>query len=215
MEAGLRGLRSSRRIPVIQYNDEDEVKLPKPRERSVAVEEEQPKKETSKQNLSSLMFDFDIKQDNLSDAEFESVKRLYDALKDPKRSKARSIPELMKDIGLTEEEKNLIVSEMRSMPKDETLHVDTTHQGEYDRLEELMRDDSSIMSTLAAWTKEVEKAILGFSHLRNKYGEDALQKQKLRLVIVGGYDPRLSENVDYFRELNELAMVILVSFSEA
>ncbi|KAK8815062.1 hypothetical protein WA556_007098 [Blastocystis sp. ATCC 50177/Nand II] len=54
--------------------------------------------------------------------------------------------------------------------------------------------------------KEVEKAILGFSHLRNKYGEDALQKQKLRLVIVGGYDPRLSENVDYFRELNELAM---------
>lgn len=134
MEAGLRGLRSSRRIPVIQYNDEDEVKLPKPRERSVAVEEEQPKKETSKQNLSSLMFDFDIKQDNLSDAEFESVKRLYDALKDPKRSKARSIPELMKDIGLTEEEKNLIVSEMRSMPKDETLHVDTTHQGEYDRV---------------------------------------------------------------------------------
>lgn len=56
--------------------------------------------------------------------------------------------------------------------------------------------------------KEVEKAILGFSHLRNKYGEDALQKQKLRLVIVGGYDPRLSENVDYFRELNELAIVI-------
>ena len=62
--------------------------------------------------------------------------------------------------------------------------------------------------------KEVEKAILGFSHLRNKYGEDALQKQKLRLVIVGGYDPRLSENVDYFRELNELAMVILVAFNK-
>lgn len=188
MEAGLRGLRSSRRIPVIQYNDEDEVKLPKPRERSVAVKEEQPKKETSKQNLSSLMFDFDIKQDNLSDAEFESVKRLYDALKDPKRSKARSIPELMKDIGLTEEEKNLIVSEMRSMPKDETLHVDTTHQGEYDRLEELMRDDSSIMSTLAAWTKEVEKAIGKSIADPSKLTEEDFKKvppvpQKLQEVV--------------------------------
>lgn len=188
MEAGLRGLRSSRRIPVIQYNDEDEVKLPKPRERSVAVEEEQPKKETSKQILSSLMFDFDIKQDNLSDAEFESVKRLYDALKDPKRSKARSIPELMKDIGLTEEEKNLIVSEMRSMPKDETLHVDTTHQGEYDRLEELMRDDSSIMSTLAAWTKEVEKAIGKSIADPSKLTEEDFKKvppvpQKLQEVV--------------------------------
>ena len=188
MEAGLRGLRSSRRIPVIQYNDEDEVKLPKPRERSVAVEEEQPNKETSKQNLSSLMFDFDIKQDNLSDAEFESVKRLYDALKDPKRSKARSIPELMKDIGLTEEEKNLIVSEMRSMPKDETLHVDTTHQGEYDRLEELMRDDSSIMSTLAAWTKEVEKAIGKSIADPSKLTEEDFKKvppvpQKLQEVV--------------------------------
>lgn len=188
MEAGLRGLRSSRRIPVIQYNDEDEVKLPKPRERSVAVEEEQPKKETSKQNFSSLMFDFDIKQDNLSDAEFESVKRLYDALKDPKRSKARSIPELMKDIGLTEEEKNLIVSEMRSMPKDETLHVDTTHQGEYDRLEELMRDDSSIMSTLATWTKEVEKAIGKSIADPSKLTEEDFKKvppvpQKLQEVV--------------------------------
>ena len=188
MEAGLRGLRSSRRIPVIQYNYEDEVKLPKPRERSVAVEEEQPKKETSKQNLSSLMFDFDINQDNLSDAEFESVKRLYDALKDPKRSKARSIPELMKDIGLTEEEKNLIVSEMRSMPKDETLHVDTTHQGEYDRLEELMRDDSSIMSTLAAWTKEVEKAIGKSIADPSKLTEEDFKKvppvpQKLQEVV--------------------------------
>ena len=181
-------MRSSRRIPVIQYNDEDEVKLPKPRERSVAVEEEQPKKETSKQNLSSLMFDFDIKQDNLSDTEFESVKRLYDALKDPKRSKARSIPELMKDIGLTEEEKNLIVSEMRSMPKDETLHVDTTHQGEYDRLEELMRDDSSIMSTLAAWTKEVEKAIGKSIADPSKLTEEDFKKvppvpQKLQEVV--------------------------------
>ena len=188
MDAGLRGLRSSRRIPVIQYNDEDEVKLPKPRERSVAVEEEQPKKETSKQNLSSLMFDFDIKQDNLSDAEFESVKRLYDALKDPKRSKARSIPELMKDICLKEEEKNLIVSEMRSMPKDETLHVDTTHQGEYDRLEELMRDDSSIMSTLAAWTKEVEKAIGKSIADPSKLTEEDFKKvppvpQKLQEVV--------------------------------
>lgn len=181
-------MRSSRRIPVIQYNGEDEVKLPKPRERSVAVEEEQPKKETSKQNLSSLMFDFDIKQDNLSDAEFESVKRLYDALKDPKRSKARSIPELMKDIGLTEEEKNLIVSEMRSMPKDETLHVDTTHQGEYDRLEELMRDDSSIMSTLATWTKEVEKAIGKSIADPSKLTEEDFKKvppvpQKLQEVV--------------------------------
>ena len=188
MEAGLRGLRSSRRIPVIQYNDEDEVKLPKPRERSVAVEEEQPKKETSKQNLSSLMFDFDIKQDNLSDAEFESVKRLYDALKDPKRSKARSIPELMKDIGLTEEEKNLIVSEMRSMPKDETLHVDTTHQGEYDRVEELMRDDAIIMSTLATWTKEVEKAIGKSIADPSKLTEEDFKKvppvpQKLQEVV--------------------------------
>ena len=181
-------MRSSRRIPVIQYNDEDEVRPPKPRERSVAVEEEQPKKEASKQNLSSLMFDFDIKQDNLSDAEFESVKRLYDALKDPKRSKARSIPELMKDIGLTEEEKNLIVSEMRSMPKDETLHVDTTHQGEYDRLEELMRDDSSIMSTLAAWTKEVEKAIGKSIADPSKLTEEDFKKvppvpQKLQEVV--------------------------------
>ena len=55
--------------------------------------------------------------------------------------------------------------------------------------------------------KEVEKAILGFSQLRNKYGQDVYEKEKLRLVIVGGYDPRLSENVSYYEELNELALV--------
>ena len=94
----------------------------------------------------------------------------------------------MKDIGLTEEEKNLIVSEMRSMPKDETLHVDTTHQGEYDRLEELMRDDSSIMSTLAAWTKEVEKAIGKSIADPSKLTEEDFKKvppvpQKLQEVV--------------------------------
>ena len=55
--------------------------------------------------------------------------------------------------------------------------------------------------------KEVEKAILGFSQLRNKYGQDVYEEEKLRLVIVGGYDPRLSENVSYYEELNELALV--------
>ena len=55
--------------------------------------------------------------------------------------------------------------------------------------------------------KGVEKAILGFAMLRLKYGENVYTKNKLRLVIVGGYDPRLSENVEYFEELNMIAMV--------
>ena len=55
--------------------------------------------------------------------------------------------------------------------------------------------------------KEVEKAILGFSRLRAKYGESIYEKEHLRLVIVGGYDPRLVENVEYADELNALAVV--------
>lgn len=55
--------------------------------------------------------------------------------------------------------------------------------------------------------KEVEKAILGFSRLRVKYGESVYEKERLRLVIVGGYDPRLTENVEYAEELAALAMV--------
>lgn len=57
--------------------------------------------------------------------------------------------------------------------------------------------------------KGVEKAILGFAMLRVKYGESVYQKNKLRLVIVGGYDPRIPENVEYFEELNLIAMVII------
>ena len=55
--------------------------------------------------------------------------------------------------------------------------------------------------------KEVEKAILGFSRLRANYGESIYEKERLRLVIVGGYDPRLTENVEYAEELLSLAMV--------
>ena len=60
--------------------------------------------------------------------------------------------------------------------------------------------------------KGVEKAILGFAKLRIHFGNDVYEKQKLRLVIAGGYDPRLTENVEYFNELNELAIVALQSF---
>lgn len=190
MKAGLRELRASRRIPIVQYKDENNTSIPKPRERTVTVEEEQPKKEkvAPKDNISSLMFDFNIKQDNLSDTEFESVKHLYEELKDPKRTNVRSIPTLMKDIGLTEEEKNLIVSEMRSMPQDQPLHVDTTHREEYQRLEDLLRDDASIMPTLDAWTKDVEKAIGKSISDPSKLTEEDFKKvppapQKLQDVI--------------------------------
>ena len=60
--------------------------------------------------------------------------------------------------------------------------------------------------------KGVEKAILGFAKLRIHFGNDVYEKQKLRLVIAGGYDPRLTENVDYFNELNELAIVVVRPF---
>ena len=63
--------------------------------------------------------------------------------------------------------------------------------------------------------KEVEKAILGFSRLRAKYGESIYDKERLRLVIVGGYDPRLNENVEYAEELLSLAIVFLNMFSNA
>lgn len=53
----------------------------------------------------------------------------------------------------------------------------------------------------------MEKAILGFARLRVKYGESIFQKERLRLVIVGGYDPRLRENVEYAEELLALAVV--------
>ena len=55
--------------------------------------------------------------------------------------------------------------------------------------------------------KDVEKAILGFSKLRAKLGPNVYEKKKLRLVICGGYDPRLSENVEYYNELIDLAIV--------
>ena len=58
--------------------------------------------------------------------------------------------------------------------------------------------------------KEVEKAILGFARLRIKYGESIFEKERLRLVIVGGYDPRLTENVEYAEELFVLATVAFV-----
>ena len=58
--------------------------------------------------------------------------------------------------------------------------------------------------------KGVEKAILGFAMLRSKLGENVYVKEKLRLVIVGGYDPRLTENVEYFEELNALAIVGMI-----
>ena len=59
--------------------------------------------------------------------------------------------------------------------------------------------------------KGIEKAILGFARLRSKLGENVYEREKLRLVIVGGYDPRLTENVEYYDELNNLAMVCIHS----
>lgn len=55
--------------------------------------------------------------------------------------------------------------------------------------------------------KGVETAILGFSKLRNRFGPNVYEKLSLRLVICGGYDPRLPENVQYFDELTYLAFV--------
>lgn len=55
--------------------------------------------------------------------------------------------------------------------------------------------------------KSVETAILGFSKLRNRFGPHVFEKHNLRLVICGGYDPRLPENVQYYDELAYLAFV--------
>lgn len=159
MEAGLRDLRSSRRVPMpqsVEFHSEEESM---PNKQEVPEKEEAPKPEEAAPPKPSLMFDFKINQDNLSDAEFEQVKRLREAMSDPKRARSTNITSLMNDIGLTEEEKRIMVKEMQSIPKDKPVHVDNTYQEEFRRLEQVMRDDDGVFPLMEKWTKDVEKAL--------------------------------------------------------
>ena len=53
----------------------------------------------------------------------------------------------------------------------------------------------------------MELAIRAFHHLlrQNRQLENSPEESTCRLVIAGGYDDRLAENVEYHAELQELA----------
>lgn len=51
--------------------------------------------------------------------------------------------------------------------------------------------------------KNLDLAIKAFKHLIQKL--DSNDKKRVHLIIAGGYDDRVEENVDYFEEVNQLA----------
>mgnify|MGYP004727795149 FL=1 len=81
-------------------------------------------------------------------------------LSDPKATKIRDVNSLMKEIGLTKEEQQLIESEMRDWEKSPQT-VKATHDDYViiERLERLIKEDPSLNDTYDAWWKSVEAAI--------------------------------------------------------
>jgi len=56
--------------------------------------------------------------------------------------------------------------------------------------------------------KNIALAMHALSSLRNKLGKESFEREKIRLVVAGGYDPRVAENVEYHKELATLAKTL-------
>lgn len=161
----LREIRDYRRKPLSHRIQKCEEK-PSPIEEAVsktkqqAAQQKTEKPEEKKQPKDSLLYDTSIAKDNLTDEQYNYIQNLQKVLSDPKATKIRDVNSLMKEIGLTKEEQQLIESEMRDWEKSPQT-VKATHDDYViiERLERLIKEDPSLNDTYDAWWKSVEAAI--------------------------------------------------------
>ena len=108
----------------------------------------------------SLLYDIQINKEDFTDEQYDYIKTLQKALSDPKSMKFRDVDSLVKAIGLTPEERQLMESEVRTMEKaPQTAKGSKENYVMVERLERLMKEDPSLVSVYDAWWKSVEQAV--------------------------------------------------------
>lgn len=166
IDNGLREMRDFRRKPLSHRIEPCEEKA-SPREKPTSQKEVKPatqqqakKPEQKKSSEKLLLYDTPIDRGNLTDEQYDYIQNLRKALSDPKAIKHRDVNALIKEIGLTKEEQQLIESEMRTLEKSPPT-VEGSHDDYVviERLERLIRDDPTLGDTYDAWWKSVEQAV--------------------------------------------------------
>ncbi|KAK8815422.1 hypothetical protein WA158_003634 [Blastocystis sp. Blastoise] len=74
-------------------------------------------------------------------------------------------------------------------------------------IQSLLSDSRGYFVSLNRYERKkcVERCIYALKIYRDKVGIDLFNQQNIHLVIMGGYDTRVKENVDYYCELEQLA----------
>ena len=154
---GLREIRELRRKPLVKTvieKVEREEKKPEVQKPEVDTNSspEQPK--------SSLLYDFEIDRSGMSDSDYAMAKKLQSIFKDPKYKGPKDKDSLLQEIGLTSSDMDLINSEMKKLEQTNTIVKASEHDyAQMERLERLLREDSSIFDTYNKWLESVEKAL--------------------------------------------------------
>lgn len=116
-----------------------------------------PSKPTRKR--ASLLYDFPLTHEGFTDAEFESIQRLHDAVADPANLKSKSPQDLFKSMGLTASDRRFIESELRDIESKPLPSVQNVDTAPFERLEKIMLEDEGIYDSFEQWMKEVEKVV--------------------------------------------------------
>ena len=154
---GLQEMRELRRKPLVKTvieKVEREEKKP---------EEKKPEIDTSsspEQPRNSLLYDFKIDRSGMSDSDYAMAKKLQSIFKDPKYKAPKDKDSLLKEMGLTSSDMDLINSEMKKIDQTKTTAKASAHDyAQLEKLERLLREDTSIFDTYNKWLESVEKAL--------------------------------------------------------
>lgn len=198
IDNGLRDMRDFRRRPLPHRIQQYETKLT-PLEEAVsrkkeeqAIQQAKEKPEKKKPSKDSLLYDTPVDKANLTDKQYAYIQNLRSALSDPKVTKIRDVDSLIKEIGLTKEEQELIESEMRILEKSPQNVNSKASRDDYvmiERLERLIQEDPSLNDTYDAWWKSVEQAV-GKVNSRSQLTPEQWQK-------IPPPPPKLQEMIKY------------------
>ena len=96
----------------------------------------------------------------MSDSDYVTAKKLQSIFKDPNYKAPKDKNSLLKEIGLTSKDMDMIDSELKKYEQTKTkVKASEQDYAQLEKLERILREDSSIFDTYNKWFESVEKAL--------------------------------------------------------